>query len=655
MENLKNKLNPEQYKAVTSIEKPLLVLAGAGSGKTRVITYKIVNLIKSGISSKSILAVTFTNKAANEMKERVSHLLKNKKSGVLVTTFHSLGLRILKSDIKELGYREKFSIYDDYDSKKLIIDIINELKLSPEKYNPDLLSYIISKIKINYEYKVDDKNIDKIFNLYQEYLKRYNAVDFDDLIKLPIEIFRKNNDILKKYQNKWKYILVDEYQDTSLIQYELIKLLAINHKKITIVGDDDQSIYSWRGANIDNIIKFEKDFHPINEIRLEQNYRSTKNILEAANSVIKFNKNRKIKVLWTNENNGEKIKLYEALNEEDEANFVYTIVKRLLDKGYLPKDIAILFRMNSQSRPFEEVFRENNISYKLIGAMKFFDRPEIRDILSYLRFLANSEDEVSLTRIINNPKRGIGSATLLSLMEHAKNTNSSLYGTIKDFVRSNILGNKTTPYLEDFYKLIEKYRELVFIPKNISKTVQKLFEEIDYKGKIITETKDLKRINYKLNNINQLITSISRYENDPDNFEPNLYEYINKISLQSRNDEVNNDNSINMMSIHASKGLEFKVVFLAGVEDGLLPHYRSIEENEDAEEERRLFYVAITRTKEDLYLSYPKIRMKFNEEINIKKSKYLEELPQNIIDSIDLESTINNDVKINSLLNKWKN
>lgn len=655
VDNLNKILNKEQHTAVTLNKGPVLILAGAGSGKTRVITYKIVNLINSGISAKQILAVTFTNKAANEMKERVSWLLKNKKAGVLVTTFHSLGVKILKDEIRILGYRSRFSIYDKYDSTRLITDIINELKLSQEKYNPDFVSYIISNLKRNKKFQIEDNNLNIIFKKYQKYLKDYNAVDFDDLIILPIEIFKKDNEILKKYQKKWNYILVDEYQDTSINQYEFIKLLAISHKNITVVGDDDQSIYSWRGANIENILRFENDFSPVREVRLEQNYRSKKNILDAANSVIKFNKNRKSKVLWTKENEGEKIKIYEASGEEDEANFVYTIIERLVDSGYLFKDMAVLFRMNSQSRIFEEVFRENEIPYKLIGAIKFFDRPEVRDILGYVRFLANTNDEVSLSRIINNPKRGIGNTTLLSLMEHAKKTNSTLYGTIKDFVRSNILGTRITSYLEDFYNLIEKYREMIFKPKNISNTVQKLVEEIDYKSKLITEIKDLKRINFKLNNISQLIQSISRYENDPDNFEPNLYEYINRISLQTRNDEVNDNDVINMMSIHASKGLEFKVVFLVGVEEGLLPHHKTMIEAENDEEERRLFYVAITRAKEKLFLSYTKQRMKFNEEILIKQSKYLNELPKNIIENIDLANTINCEKKISSLLDKWKN
>ncbi len=655
MNNLSNILNKEQNLAVKLNKGPVLILAGAGSGKTRVITYKIAHLINSGISPKQILAVTFTNKAANEMKERISSLLNNKKTNVLVTTFHALGVKILKNEIKKIGYRKQFSIYDQYDSKRVIIDIINELKLSIEKYNPDLVSYIISNLKRNKNNPIEDNNIKNIYEKYQKYLKNYNAVDFDDLILLPIEILHTYNDILKKYQKKWKYILVDEYQDTSINQYEFIKLLAISHKNITVVGDDDQSIYSWRGANIENIIHFEKDFHPVKEIRMEQNYRSKGNILDAANSVIKFNKNRKSKVLWTKESKGEKIKIYEALNEEDEANFVFTVIKRLLDSGSLYKDIAVLFRMNSQSRIFEEIFREYNIPYKLIGAIKFFDRPEVRDILGYIRFIANPNDEVSLARIINNPKRGIGNTTLLALMDHAKNTNSTLYGTIKDFVKSKILGTRTTACLEVFYNLIEKYKEEIFKPRNIAKTVQKLVEEIDYKDKLITEVKDLKRINFKLNNINQLIQSISRFENDPDNFEPSLYEYINKISLQNKNDEVNDNNAVYMMSIHASKGLEFKTIFLVGVEDGLLPHHKTLIEAENDEEERRLFYVAITRARENLFLSYTKQRMKFNEEIMIKQSKYLDELPKDILEIIDLASSVDCEKKINSLLDKWNN
>jgi len=655
MHNLKNLLNNEQYEAVNHIDGPSLILAGAGSGKTRVITYKIANLINNGISPDKILAVTFTNKAAYEMKERITKIINKKRISVLVTTFHSLGVRILKNEINKLGYREKFSIYDENDCKKILKDIIKELKLDEEKYDVNILIYKISNIKMNLNNEIPDKIIKKIYEIYQKYLKIHNAVDFNDLIKLPIEIFKNHPEILKKYQKKWQYILVDEYQDTSIMQYEFIKLLAINHKNISIVGDDDQSIYSWRGANPQNLMLFETDFYPVKEIRLEQNYRSTGNILNAANSIIKYNTNRKSKNLWTQCNNGDLIKIYAADDEEKEADFVVSMIRKLKSEGYKYSDIGILFRMNSLSRPFEEVFRENDMPYKLIGGINFFERPEIRDILSYMRFLANQDDEIALVRIINNPKRNIGNTTLLTLMEHAKNTDSSLYSTIKDFIKTDMLGKRITPYLEDFYKLIEKYKEMIFKPKNISFTVQKLVEEIDYRGKLISEIKDLKRIGIRMNNINQLIQSISRYENDPDNFEPNIFEYLQKVSLTTKEDDEDNNNSINMMSIHASKGLEFKVVFLVGVEEGMIPHSKTLEESGNIEEERRLFYVAITRAQDKLYISYTKIRIKFGEELQKSKSGFIDELPSDLLEDLDLEKEIDVKESLNLLLKKLKN
>lgn len=652
MLQLEKILNREQYTAVANLNGPFLILAGAGSGKTRVITYKIANLIENGIPQERILAVTFTNKAAKEMKERVSEILNKKRTKILITTFHALGVYILKKEIKNLGYRDKFSIYDETDSKKLITNIVNELKLPIEKYDPNILSYQISNIKMNLKDKIEDNNLKTIYQQYNSLLKTYNAVDFDDLIKLPLELFISNEEILKKYQKKWQYILVDEYQDTSLMQYFLVKLLAKEHRNISIVGDDDQSIYSWRGANSENIRQFELDFYPVNEIKLEQNYRSTSNILKAANEIIKNNCNRKEKKLWTSLESGDLIKVYEAENEEDEANFVYMMIRNLINQGYSYKDFAILFRMNSQSRAFEEVFRENDIPYKLIGATNFFERAEIRDILSYLRFLANLEDEVALLRIINNPKRGIGNNTINALMEHAKATNSSLYSCIKDFIRSGILGKHTTSYLEDFYKLIEKYREKIFIPRNISKATNELVEEINYRDKLLSEIKDPKKINYRMNNINQLIQSINRYEKDPDNFEPNIYEYLLKVSIQTKDDDENQDNKINMLSIHSAKGLEFKVVFIAGVEEGLLPHIKTVEETGSEEEERRLFYVAITRAREKLFLSYTTQRMKFNEVLYRKRSHFIDELPNDVVQEVIIENEIDGKKALDEIAKK---
>ncbi len=654
MYNLENLLNNKQYEAVSKTDGAFLILAGAGSGKTRVITYKIANLIANGVNPEKILAVTFTNKAAAEMRERASALLKMKKLKVLVTTFHSLGVRILKETIGLLGYREKFSIYDDTDCKKILKDIITEMKLPEDKFNPDILIYKISDIKMNMKISIEDAALETIYKRYEEYLKIHNAVDFDDLIRLPIVILRNHPEVLEKYQKKWQYVLVDEYQDTSVMQYEFIKLLAIKHKNLTVVGDDDQSIYSWRGANPENILLFETDFHPVLEIRLEQNYRSTANILNAANSLIKNNSNRKTKSLWTNGDNGDMIKLYAADDEESEAEFVLSLIRKLRRSGYEYRDIGILFRMNSQSRPFEELFREDNVPYKMIGSMNFFERAEIRDILSYMRFIANTDDEISLVRIINNPKRGIGNTTLLELMNHAKATNSGLYSTIRDFISLDTLGKKTTPYLDDFYKLIEKYREKIFIPKNIANAVKILVQDIDYRSKLITELKESRKVEIRLSNINQLIQSISRYENNPDNFEPSVYDYLQKISLSNKDEDHDNDNAVNMMSIHSAKGLEFRAVFVIGAEEGLIPHHKTVSETGNIEEERRLFYVAITRAREKLFLSYPKMRMKFNEAIPKSRSGFIDELPAELIEELNLEKEIDAKQSLELLMKKMK-
>ncbi|MBQ1998844.1 MAG: UvrD-helicase domain-containing protein, partial [Spirochaetales bacterium] len=436
-EDLRKILNPEQYEAVVETDGALLILAGAGSGKTRVITHKIQYLVNIGVPASSILAVTFTNKAAREMKERVAKLVGKGKKGITITTFHSLGLQILEKEITHLGYRGKFSIYDDSDCQKLLKEIIHELRLPEDEYDLKELLFKIGliKIKMHSPSSIEDPNLPRIYEMYQKNLMAYNAVDFNDLIKLPIILFEEHPEILEKYRNRWRYILVDEYQDTSAMQYRLMKMLAYKHRNISVVGDDDQSIYSWRGANSSNISMFEQDFYPIKEIKLEQNYRCTGNILKAANSIICCNTDRKAKKLWTSGSAGHLIQWYEARDPEDEAEFVMTYISRLHLEGYKYSDFGILFRMNNQSQPIEELLRTNNIPYKVIGATKFFERPEIKDILSYMRFIANMEDEVSLTRIINTPKRGIGNATITAIMEHAKETNSSMYCSIRDFVR----------------------------------------------------------------------------------------------------------------------------------------------------------------------------------------------------------------------------
>ncbi|MBO5289385.1 MAG: UvrD-helicase domain-containing protein [Spirochaetales bacterium] len=653
-EELRKILNPQQYEAVVETDGALLILAGAGSGKTRVITHKIQYLVNIGIPASSILAVTFTNKAAREMKERVAKLVGKGKKGITITTFHSLGLQILEREITHLGYRGKFSIYDDSDCQKLLKEIIHELKLPEDEYDLKELLFKIGliKIKMHTASGIEDPNLPRIYEMYQKNLMAYNAVDFNDLIKLPIILFEEHPEILEKYRNRWRYILVDEYQDTSAMQYRLMKMLAYKHRNISVVGDDDQSIYSWRGANSSNISMFEQDFYPIKEIKLEQNYRCTGNILKAANSIICRNTDRKAKKLWTSGSPGNLIQWYEATDPEEEAEFVMTYINRLHLEGYKYSDFGILFRMNNQSQPIEELLRTNNIPYKVIGATKFFERPEIKDILSYMRFIANMEDEVSLTRIINTPKRGIGNATITAIMQHAKETNSSMYCSIRDFVRLGVLGPKTTPYLEDFYNLIEKYREQIFKPRNIARTVSNLVDEIDYKGKLLLEVKDPKSVQYKMRNISQLYQSISNYEKNPDNMDPNIYEYLQRVSLSTRDDD-NDGDEISLLSIHSAKGLEYKVVFVIGVEDGLIPHDKTMEETGTDQEERRLFYVAVTRARERLFLSYPKERTKFKETSQRNPSPFMNEIPEDVIETLDIEKDLGKKDTLAMLLDKW--
>ncbi len=641
LEDLKRLLNREQYLSVTHIDGPSLILAGAGSGKTRVITYKIAYLIDCGVPPDKILAVTFTNKAATEMNERVKELVKKNKKEPLITTFHSLGLKILRNEISNLNYRDKFSIYDDADTQKLLKEALAELKLPEDNYDTRVLKYRIGLIKMNMDTYIEEEDIKSIYKKYQEMLFLYNALDFDDLIKLPIDLFKKFPNILEKYQKKWTHILVDEYQDTSTMQYYIMKMLAEKHRNISVVGDDDQSIYSWRGANSSNISMFEKDFAPVYEVKLEQNYRSTANILNVANHIISSNPNRKPKNLWTSSGSGEKIVLYEAENEEKEADFVGSTILKLVEySGYKYKDIGILFRMNSQSRPLEEKFTQWNYPYKIVGGMRFFDRPEIRDITAYLRFLANNNDDIALGRIINNPKRGIGATTIQHLMEYAKEHNvTSLYQVIKVFIDNNIIP-KATPYLEDFYKLIEKYKEQIFRPKNIARAVSNLIEEIDYYEKLINEVKDVRKVEYRMSNLNQLVLSIDKYEKNPDNFDPNIYEYLQWITLVTNSDDDNDkDNSINMMTIHSAKGLEFKIVFIIGVEDGLIPHSKTLDESGNDEEEKRLFYVAVTRARERLYLSYPKLRVRYDVVSYREKSPFLNEIADDMLEVITPEGS----------------
>jgi len=667
-------LNERQLKAVNQLEGALLIIAGAGSGKTRVITYRIARMLEKGIPQSAILALTFTNKAAREMESRVKELMgKNFHGNILtrltVSTFHAFGVKILREEIETLGYRKNFSIYDSTDKIELIKESLRECKLYGEKTNLKKMEAIFSNVKTGLSRWGDpgaDSLWEKAYDEYQHSLKVYNALDFDDLLTLPIELFESHPEILEKYRKRYRYILVDEFQDTSFIQYRLLKLLANpegGKSNICVVGDDDQSIYSWRGANYENLFLFEKDFPGLTEIKLEQNYRSTTTILEAANGLISHNLSRKGKTLWSGNGEGKPIAVYYPASERNEAAFIAETIRktRFREQGSFD-DFGVLVRTNGQFDNIEEAFLAENIPYRVSGGMSFFERKEIRDILSYLRVIANHNDDVNLLRIINTPRRGIGKASIHNAAELAKKNNSSLYdalyrmGSIKEpeLIESQ---QKETP-IEEFLDIIHGARDEFFSAGNLSTKVKDLVDKIDYWGYLVNEySKDEKKAHWKYANIEYLIRMIEGWESDPDNLDRGLYAYLNRISLITRTDgeETERDEAhgrnrhtgkVNLMTIHASKGLEFPVVFIAGAEEGIIPHEKSISSLSDMEnlaaleEERRLFYVAITRARDKLIITSCQKRDSFSEASSERSpSPFLAEIPPHLIESSETEET----------------
>ena len=674
---LESELNGPQLKAVTTLEGPILIIAGAGSGKTRVITYRIARMLEKGIPQSSILALTFTNKAAREMESRVKELAGNKintashavKSAVLprltISTFHAFGVKILREEIETLGYRKNFSIYDTTDKLELIKESLRECKLYGEKTDLKKMEQLFSNVKIgrlqwgrsggskphgsgrNEAISIADNVWEGAYNEYQKNLKLYNAVDFDDLLTLPITLFMEYPEVLDKYRRRYRYILVDEFQDTSLIQYKLLRLLAnplSGKSNVCVVGDDDQSIYSWRGANYENLLLFEKDFPNPLEIKLEQNYRSTTTILEAANGVISHNSGRKEKNLWSGNGEGKPIELSFHENEGEEAAFIAGTIKKLrftAMRNY--GHFGVLVRTNNQFDCLEEAFLAENIPYKVSGGTSFFERKEIRDILSYLRLIANQNDDVNLLRIINTPRRGIGKAAIQRASEIAKKNRSCLYDA---FCREE---RKPGSAVEEFIELIQSSREELLGPGDLHKKVRSFVDKIDYWSYLVSEfSKDEKKARWKFSNIEYLLGMIEDWEKDPDNFDHGLYAYLNRISLLTRTDgdEENNlegKGKVSLMTIHAAKGLEFPVVFIAGAEEGIIPHERSLEDEDvsgetDApvskalEEERRLFYVAITRARDKLFITGCRKRRRKNEEIERSPSPFLAEIPPHLIE-----------------------
>ena len=624
-------LNPSQLDAVINTEGPLLVLAGAGTGKTKVLTTRIAHIIHStNVAPNRILAVTFTNKAAKEMNLRINHLTNNESSGMWLGTFHSIAAKILRQHADLVGLTSNFTIIDSDDQLKLIKQILVENNIDSKKNSPKNLLYIISRFKDKawspdniFESETEYFAGVRIKHLYAEYqqrLKSLNAVDFGDLTLYNIKLFNENTLLLKQYQNKFKYILVDEYQDTNVAQYIWLKILAQTSRNICCVGDDDQSIYGWRGAEIANILKFDKDFNEAKIIRLEENYRSTNHILGAATGLISYNKNRHGKNLWTEVKEGQKIKLNSFYDDYDEARFVAEEIETYIyRKNQIYSDIAVLIRAGYQSRSFEESFNLLRISYRIVGGVKFYERLEIKDVISYIRILVNPCDSLALERIINTPKRGIGDAVLNKIKHTAKNLSLSYFESIKVMIEQRIISGKIAHVLQNFFELISQFRELLKTDSKHWQVVENLLEEVGYLAMWHNEaTQESKE---RLDNIKELLGSLQDYTN--------LNDYLEHVALVNDNDTTYEEDKVNIMTIHAAKGLEFETVFLTGWEEGTFPSQRSLEEkgNSALEEERRLAYVAITRAKNNLYISYACNRKMYGSYQACIPSRFIHELP----------------------------
>ena len=620
-------LNDKQKEAVLADDGPVLILAGAGSGKTSVLTTKIAYLIEEkGVNPKNILAITFTNKAAREMKERIIKMVGSKAYDMQISTFHSFGLRIIKENYERLGYEKNFTIIDSDDSLTLIKKIMKELNIDTTRCNPKFIKNNISSCKNEMmtpsRYKslaVDEAGeiTYKVYEKYQEALKRNNSLDFDDLLTMPVMLFNKYKDVLDSYQELFKYVFIDEYQDTNEAQYTLSKMISAKYKNICVVGDEAQSIYSWRGANYKNILNFEKDYKDAKVILLEQNYRSTKMILNAANSVIKNNINKKDKNLWTLNEEGEKIKYIKANDEKDEASYVTKEIKELKNKGVNLDDIAVLYRTNAQSRTIEEGFLNSNIPYRIVGAFAFYSRKEIKDLLAYLKLIYNTKDDISLLRIINYPKRGIGSKTVDNLSMESVLNGTSIFDTIKS-------GKEL-----EFKKQIE---EMIDLSNNLSltETIDMVLNKSGIKKEL--ESEHTLEADIRLENLNEF-KSISKTFEEESGI-ASLEEFLNEVSLVSDVNEQKNDDTskVTLMTIHAVKGLEFDYVFVIGMEENIFPHVNSSFEEEGLEEERRLCYVAITRAKKKLYLLNALRRTLFGKTSVNMPSRFISEIDDEYID-----------------------
>ena len=631
-------LNDKQIEAINHKDGPCLVLAGAGSGKTKVLTERIVKLIDDGVSPYNILAITFTNKAAKEMRDRVENKIGTSADSIFIGTFHSFGLRILRENYREIGYTSNITILDGDDTKALIKRIIKDEGLDPKDYD---VKHIISRISSSKndgvspaEYnrlflREDDKVIAIVYEKYLKLLKENNSVDFDDLLLKPVELFKKNSEILEKYQTRFKYILVDEYQDTNSIQYEMCKLLAKKYHNIFVVGDANQSIYSWRNADYKNILNFEKDYKDAKVVLLEENYRSTNTILKAANSVIKNNTEGKKLNLWTSLGDGEKIDYIRVEDEIKEANYVVNKIKDLVSLGYKYNDFAVLYRTNAQSRIIEQACTSNSIPYNVIGSYKYLDRKEVKDLVAYLNIIYNPSDSVSLERVINTPKRGIGSKTIESIREKARDNNISMFEAIDT--------GKELEWKKVILELIEDAKELSLVD---------LIEDVLVKTGLRMEYENDKSVESE-----RRLEVLEEFKSLAVNFEDNgifdLETFLENIMLVSDTGQyAENDDQVTLMTLHSAKGLEFKVVFIIGMEEGIFPHNRSFESESELEEERRLCYVGITRAKTKLYLLSARQRTIYGNTNGTVESRFIKEIDSSLMNTTNTKPEVKSQSKI---------
>ncbi len=627
-------LNDKQKEAVLYNERPLLILAGAGSGKTRVLTYRVAYLMENGVMPWNILALTFTNKAANEMKTRIVDLVGERGNEVWASTFHSFCVRVLKRDCQKIGYSEGFSIYDESDSESVIKACLKEKNIVLEDFSPKEIKYKISEAKnggipperytLEYGEGFKENIVAEVYAKYTAKLKSLNAMDFDDLLVNTIELFEKDKETLKYYATKFKYINIDEYQDTNHVQYLLVKHLASEWGNVCVVGDDDQSIYGWRGATIRNIMEFEKDFPNVHVIRLEQNYRSTGNILSAANSVIANNLERKPKKLWTEKGNGEKIGIIRAQDERAEAKYICEVMSYLMDRqGLKHGSFAVLYRMNAQSRILEETLVRYGFPYKVYGGQKFYDRKEIKDIIAYLRLLVNPNDDVSLKRIINVPRRGIGNTSVEALEKAAALYGQSMFAMAMEVDGSDMkpTAKKNIIAFADDMRGLAAYSAILPIGEFVQKMIDKAGIKEYYSAIENTQEAEM-----RVENIDEFLGAVYDYEkNDED---ATLAGLLDQIALVSDMDSLDGGGAVTLMTMHSAKGLEFPVVFIAGMEENLFPHVRSVFSEDGIEEERRLCYVGITRAKRQLFLSHTDVRNLFGRMQVNRPSRFLEEIPK---------------------------